>query len=325
MAARLEVDLKVAHRPAPAPSRPSRSRHASPATSAKDLEAQVNDKVTIACIVHGHPSRRSPGTQDGVLLAAEQPRIEGFEHRLGDPVRGPRARWRVLHRCGQTRSAKPRCHCVISVDRASLRTAESRCSPPRLHAWTLRRLAAAAQRLPWCGPELLSLFRDRYCRAGEPVTLECEVAASPARRSRGASTGQPIDSSDRRFTVSSRGRLHRLRLARATPRVGRICLARENDAGFGTCGALLIVEDPTVVDCSQKVIRASTKLFNRRPRSRHVTGRQLRGHTERLPPDGAATGLSCICGFGFACSEGFFCSDDLEPPSPLNSRSSKPW
>uniref|UniRef100_A0A1I8GNU4 Ig-like domain-containing protein n=1 Tax=Macrostomum lignano TaxID=282301 RepID=A0A1I8GNU4_9PLAT len=54
----------------------SRSRRGSSdmAPRLRDLEAQVDDKVTIACIVHGHPKPEVAWHKDGVLLLPEQPR-----------------------------------------------------------------------------------------------------------------------------------------------------------------------------------------------------------------------------------------------------------
>ncbi|PAA58550.1 hypothetical protein BOX15_Mlig001069g2, partial [Macrostomum lignano] len=272
MAARLEVDLK-SHMFQPASPRagPVSPIPFPPCFSgdiSEDLEAQVDDKVTIACIVHGHPKPEVAWHKDGVLLLQNSHGIElwsqGFEHRLVIPYVGHEHAG-VYCIAAANSLGQAECHCVISVidEPADSGVEMLAASAASLDTPAARGCCTADCLVP---PELLSLFRDRYCRAGEPVTLECEVAASPAPKVAWSFNGQPIDSSDRRFTVSSRGRLHRLRLARATPaESGRICLAAENDAGSATCGALLIVEDPDSGRvCSQKVIRASTKLFNRR-------------------------------------------------------------
>uniref|UniRef100_A0A1I8FJ58 Ig-like domain-containing protein n=1 Tax=Macrostomum lignano TaxID=282301 RepID=A0A1I8FJ58_9PLAT len=205
----------------------SRSRRGSSDMAARawseDLEAQWTTKVTIACIVHGHPK--------------------------------PEVAW---HKDG--------CHCVISVidEPADSGVEMLAASAASLDTPAARGCCTADCLVP---PELLSLFRDRYCRAGEPVTLECEVAASPAPKVAWSFNGQPIGFlTDRRSPSSKQrpsapppaGPSHPAESGRHLP--GRA----ENDAGSATCARYSSLKIPTVVDCSQKVIRASTKLFNRR-------------------------------------------------------------
>uniref|UniRef100_A0A1I8FAE3 Ig-like domain-containing protein n=1 Tax=Macrostomum lignano TaxID=282301 RepID=A0A1I8FAE3_9PLAT len=341
MAARLEVDLK-SHMFQPASPRagPVSPIPFPPCFSgdiSEDLEAQVDDKVTIACIVHGHPKPEVAWHKDGVLLLQNSHGIElwsqGFEHRLVIPYVGHEHAG-VYCIAAANSLGQAECHCVISVidEPADSGVEMLAASAASLDTPAARGCCTADCLVP---PELLSLFRDRYCRAGEPVTLECEVAASPAPKVAWSFNGQPSIP----LTGGSPSAAEAVCTASGWPEPpppspGASAWPPRTTPVRPPARALLIVEDPDsgrLQPESHSSVHQAVQPEAEKPSLLDTTvgGRSvlmaLRVTPNRLPPDGAATGLSCICGFGFACSEGFFCSDDLEPPSPLNSRSSKPW
>ncbi|PAA78691.1 hypothetical protein BOX15_Mlig012691g1 [Macrostomum lignano] len=213
----------------------------------EELIANVSDKVTLQCTVHGHPlptvtwfkDERKIYTNDHLI-------VSGMDelHSLVIPyVRLQDAGVYKIIASNSLGSAE--CRCTLRVN-----------DEEQMAKRTTLVFHNTLVKEP---PEFIRLFRDEMCKVGDDVILECEIHGIPEPSVWWSFNSEPILDNDKRFRKLSSGHVHSLFIKRVSDaETGRYSVTAENSSGVATCSALLVVEEPGKTGSFEKVTRQSS-------------------------------------------------------------------